>query len=185
MNYNFESYYLKDKKFNDYAVIILVAKTIALFCDGFSAKLISPKINSKPDHKFGRLPDGLQERVEYVEKLINWCFNNSYYNFHLELFENYLTRDQKTEPKLGYYHSIGGSVLRLEPNEFFTLIKNLKENNLPEDLYYPEFMGGCVEVEPGSFGKFLNSIGFNIQSKRCLTPKELEVEEQKKKSPRQ
>ena len=169
------SYYFRKKDFPFEKAVIVTAKSISKGCKGYKAQLISPKKGIKECIKEGTLPKSQKEKEKFIENIFKWIFDNS---FCSDLFAFFLYEDYphlKNYPaKFDHHDDTCCWCLNLDEKEFEELKKVLKKNKLPDDLFYSEDKLICVLAEPGIMGRFLNKIGFTIESKRCYTPKEWE-----------
>jgi len=167
-------------KENFHRAVEVVAITLAGFSDYYSAKLLAPKKGVQETKREGKLP---AKKDIFVKELLKWIYENSQLEDIFQLFlgdEEMVTSLDNYRPKFEHHDDTCCWFLNLTEKEFKQLQKNLKKNNLPEDLFYESSKAICVKNQPKTLvGKFFRSLGF--VSQRCYTPKQWEEEQKKKK----
>ena len=179
MHYLPELYYLQDQKdFPLQKAVQVTAAAVGLWCDFFYAKIIMPKSKLLPSvDKQGQLPKYAGDREIFIVDLVNWLFENSLATGLFTLFlDDEPTPKRDKVAKFDHHDDTCCWVLNLTETEFSQLQSVWRENDLPEDLFYPEQAGLCIPY-PGS--------GFKAKLWRALgvlktyTPKQYQEEEKK------
>lgn len=177
--YFFDSKEFREKDFQK--SISVVAKTVGQWCNYYATQLLSPLKGVKDTKKEGKLPADKKEKDIFIENLVKWIFDKSYTDDLFLLFlgvkpvlANGSIAPKNGCPKFDHHDDTCCWVLNLTEKEFRQLQKNLKKNDLPEDLFYEGSKGKCIPDKPKTFvGKFFQILG--LKSYKCYTPKQWEM----------
>lgn len=166
MIYILEPYYFHDKDFPQQKAEHVVATAVSEWAVAYEARLIAPKQGTKKEQRSGKLEGESAKRRSVVEEIIDWLHANSATNdlFYLKLYAQVPTTPN--EVALFDHHDTGVAswALNLTDEQFTVLKKVLKENNFPEDLFYPEKVTICQPA------KWLGIFPYQ----RCYSPKQWE-----------
>src|SRR3989338_7665697 len=169
--YFFDSKEIRGKNFQN--LIIVIAKNVAQYCNCYSAKLLSPRKGVREIKKGGSLPTDRKEKEIFLEGLLKWIFDNSE---SIDLFSLFLQNgpihtNRQGVIKFDHHDDTCCWILHLSGQEFKQLQKDLRKNNMPEDLFYEESEGKSISTKPGTFiRKFFRVLGFT--SRKYYTPKQ-------------
>lgn len=163
MVYNFETYY--SDKIDFIKAVKIVASYTANLCEFYEAEIIAPKKGYKgTKSRHGQL--SVNDKEKFITDIIDWILENSEIS---ELFKLFLYNNpiQNAEPRIFDHHDDTCCwALNLTADQFTELQKELKSNDLPEDLFFDSNKSVCVKSKG-----IMGLLGFN----KCYTPKEYEV----------
>ncbi len=172
MIYLTELYYFFDQKNFPYEKAVLVtAQKVSEWSKYYRVKLLAPKKGIVELERSGQLPDNVSERKEFILKLLEWVWENSYTS---DLFLLYLNDDEKNNSKVRKFDHHDDTCcwyMNLSNEEFRELTATLKQNDLPEDLYYPEDKAIMIPY-PWKIKIF----GWLIGGQKVYTPKRWQAE---------
>lgn len=138
-----EDYYFKynpkNQNFPYQKAILSTVYKISLDCKYYEAKLLAPKKGVKDRIKQGILPRTDDDKKEFIEKLLGWIWDNSIVDTFWLILSNEKKDGKITNPKYLQYEGMSCCwSLELSEQKFNQLQKVWKNNNLPEDLFFPE-----------------------------------------------
>lgn len=166
---------LSNERFKD--AIIVTVLTMSRWYPRYEAELLMPIASAKNDRRReGTFSDDPRARAAEVQTLCAWIFDNS---FGTDLFALFL-RDKKNNAEDGiapfdHHDDTCCWALDVSPEQFAELQSAWEAALLPKDLFYDAKLTIETVRTPGTFVRFLNRFGFNIENKRCYSPKEWEL----------
>src|SRR3990167_2481095 len=159
-----EDFYFKNvQDFPCQKAILVTAKTIARWSDSYEAKILEPKRGVKVKQRFGDLPKNTNDREKLTEEILNWIWENSrdehYFNLYFK--NKSIIKNGNFEALFSYPDNDDVWGLELSKDQFIALQKELKKNNLPEELFYekskeiiaiPKYYQKCSKLRRILFG---------------------------------
>lgn len=170
MIYNLESYYFRDPDFPLQKTELVVAVLVSRWATGYSARLLAPVKGIRETKREGKLPEGVKARKAFVADIVKWIHKNSAATnvFSLFLYETY-PPNEKDQVLLFDHHDTSSSWgLNMSEEQFRIFQQDLKDHDLPADLFYPSDKTVCIPYK--LFGI--------IPGERCYSPKEWEENQQ-------
>lgn len=153
-------------------IVNVTAKSLAIHCTHYYAQIIDPVKGLKETKKSGKLPKNKKEKNILIENIINWIFDNSKCDelFTLFLDENMINSEDCT--KFCHYDDTCCWDLNLTEAEFKALQKELKQNNLPAEIFYDSSKTICIDKDVGIIGKIFRKLGFECENTIYYSPKQ-------------
>ncbi|MEJ0021689.1 MAG: hypothetical protein WDN47_03890 [Candidatus Doudnabacteria bacterium] len=179
MQYLVETFYIHQEGFDVIKAIEVTAQSIAQWANYYQVKIHFAEKKVTENEKTGPLPEEKLKKSEIAGELLQWVSKNSKPGWEFDMRFVLSELPEAEKPIFAYYDGPWNMSLELHPDEFKELQEIWKLNNLPEDLFFPLYQQICILLPPGKFVKFLNMLGLNFQSQRCLSPKEWELEKTK------
>lgn len=173
-----ENYYLVDDKgFDVEKAVTVTAQAVGQWCSHYRAQLIMPKDKKAERERVGTLPNDAENKRAFIGELARWLFANSVADtFALFLDPKPVGEHREAACKFDHHDDQCCWYLDLTDAEFSELQNVLRENGLPDDLFYPEGKAMKFLKKPSLIGKFLNALGFTGGSYAIYTPKQWERE---------
>ncbi len=163
-----ESYYFQDTPdFPSLKAILETAKEVGKSCKYFYASNLSPINKTVEIEKSGELPKNPTERMEFIDKLINQLWQESYRVFRLYLDYNPIDIKQGHDYKFAMHEHVSGWSLNIPEPVFVTLQDAWGKVSLPKDLFYPEHLSVCVPY-PGT--SIWARISRKLGAQKCYSP---------------
>jgi len=170
-----ELYYFHNEKFDLERSIYVVAKAVSRWCKAYDASLIAPNKGVKIKCRSALLVGTMKDKETTIKEILDWIFKNSSLSdlFLLRMYKDPQNINSTDGPST-FDHSDDTCCwfLNLEYDQWMILRKELKKNNLPEDLFYFESEGKCIACEKSH----KNILGFTLSKRinRFFTPKQWE-----------
>ncbi|OQA04651.1 MAG: hypothetical protein BWY68_00178 [bacterium ADurb.Bin400] len=170
--YEFERFYYQQQNFSFIDALMVTAKEVARWSNGFDAVIADPVSGTEMMRKRGELPKNESERQEYAEKLVWWITNKARFAnvFQLTFYNTFPETHHEVTPMFGYCAKTGNWDLYLTEDRFLRLKNAWQKSGLPEDLFYPRIKRVTPRVS--GFKLFLSRVFPLVDQQPYLTPRE-------------
>ena len=178
-------YYFNDQEdFNAKKAILTVAEYVGGLCNYYYVKTIPFAKEKKSEIKKGKLPDSKEEKNKFISEIASWVIDESgsdqlfilYFDIN-PLDHDPARSDNSYCPKFCHHDDTCCWDISLTDSEYINFKRKLIVNNLPENLFYKEGQGVCLEYSSPNLIK--NYIGKFLHLQTCYTPMQLKEKNEK------